>query len=152
MFTTAIVAVAKIHDYMDARVHGDKKCIELNSDLGKAFNYMLERWETFTVFLRVAGAPLENNEAERLLKMAIRHRRNSLFFGTQHGAEVADVYMTLLYTTQLHGGNPFEYLTALLRNARQVEKTPGDWLPWTFRETLRRTTQRPARDSLLRAA
>ncbi len=100
----------------------------------------------------LAGAPIENNEAERLLKMAIRHRNNSLFFRTQHGADVADVYMTLIYTTQLHGENPFEYLTALQRHARQVAQTPADWLPWNYRDTLRLTAQSRAPSELSRAA
>jgi hypothetical protein len=130
----------------------DEKRVEPNSGLGKAFNYMLKRWDELTVFLRLAGAPLENNEAERLLKMAIRHRNNSLFFRTQHGADVADVYMTLIYTTQLHGENPFEYLTALQRHARQVAQTPAAWLPWNYRDTLRLTAERQASDSFSRAA
>jgi len=130
----------------------EEKRVEPNSGLGKAFNYMLNRWDKLTVFLRVAGAPLDNNIAERLLKMAIRHRNNSLFFLTQHGADVADVYMTLIYTAQLHGENPFEYLTALMRHARDVAKTPTDWLPWTFRETLRRIAERHASNLLSQAA
>ena len=84
--------------------------------------------------------------------MAIRHRNNSLFFLTQHGADVADVYMTLIYTAQLHGENPFEYLTALMRHARDVAQTPADWLPWTFRDTLRRIAERHAANLLAQAA
>jgi len=130
----------------------EEKRVEPNSGLGKAFNYMLNRWDKLTVFLRVAGAPLDNNCVERLLKMAIRHRNNSLFFLTQHGADVADVYMTLIYTAQLHGENPFEYLTALMRHARDVAQTPADWLPWTFRDTLRRIAERHAANLLAQAA
>lgn len=130
----------------------EEKRVEPNSGLGKAFNYMLKRWDGLTVFLRLAGAPLENNEAERLLKMAIRHRNNSLFYRTQHGADVADVYMTLIYTTQLHGENPFEYLTALLRHAREVAQTPAAWLPWNYRDTLRLAAERQASNPLPLAA
>lgn len=130
----------------------EEKRVEPNSGLGKAFNYMLKRWDGLTVFLRLKGAPLENNEAERLLKMAIRHRNNSLFFRTQHGADVADIYMTLIYTTQLHGENPFEYLTALLRHAREVAQTPAAWLPWNYRDTLRLAAERKASNPLSLAA
>jgi transposase len=56
-----------------------EKRIEPNSDLGQAFNYFLKRWEKFTLFLRKPGAPLDNNIAERALKMAIRHGCRSLF-------------------------------------------------------------------------
>ena len=41
------------------------------------------------------GAPLENNICERALKMAICHRRNSLFYRTQHDATVGDTFTSL---------------------------------------------------------
>jgi transposase len=119
----------------------DNKRVEPNSGLGKAFAYLLARWGPLTLFLRVAGAPLENNICERALKMAIRHRNNSLFYRSERGADVGDLYMTLIYTAQLHGENAFEYLTALLRHASDVADDPAAWLPWTFRATL--ATARP---------
>ena len=53
----------------------DERKVEPNSSLGKAISYMLKRWDQLTLFLRVAGAPLDNNIAEQALKMASRHRR-----------------------------------------------------------------------------
>jgi len=114
----------------------DQKLVEPNSGLGKACKYMLKRWDQLTAFLRVPGAPLENNICERALKMAIRHRNNSLFYKNSRGAEVGDVFMSLIHTARLHGENPFEYLTALLRHSAQVAADPSNWLPWTFRATL----------------
>lgn len=125
------------------RAELDEKRVEPNSGLGKAFAYLLARWGPLTLFLHVAGAPLENNICERALKMAIRHRNNSLFYRSERGAEVGDLYMTLIHTAQLHGENAFEYLTALLRHARDVAEDPAAWLPWTFRATLA-TTRRAA--------
>jgi hypothetical protein len=97
---------------------------------------MLKRWDKFTLFLRVPGAPIDNNICERALKMAICQRRNSLFYRTQHGATVGDMFTSLIHTAELHGKNPFEYLTALLRHARAVAEQPADWMPWTFEATL----------------
>ncbi|MGH8581728.1 MAG: IS66 family transposase, partial [Gammaproteobacteria bacterium] len=51
--------------------------VEPNSSLGKAIAYLLGHWETLTRFLTVAGAPLDNNVAERALKLCIRQRKNS---------------------------------------------------------------------------
>lgn len=48
--------------------------MEPNSGLGKAIAYMLRHWEKLTLFLRTAGAPLDNNICERALKKAILHR------------------------------------------------------------------------------
>lgn len=48
------------------------KRVEPNSGRGKAYDYMLKRWDKFTLFLRQPGAPLDNNICERALKMAMR--------------------------------------------------------------------------------
>jgi len=120
------------------RALADAKRIEPNSGMGQAVHYLLKRWERFNRFLHVPGAPLENNLCERALKKAIRHRNNSLFYKTQHGADVGDIYMTLIHTAELHRVNPFEYLTALMRHAKSVAAEPASWLPWTYRETLAR--------------
>jgi hypothetical protein len=122
----------------------DEHRIEPNSGLGQAFRYLLKRWTRLTLFLRVPGAPLDNNICERVLKMAIRHRNNSLFYRTQRGADVGDVYMTLICTAQLHHENPFEYLVALLVHEADVAADPAAWLPWTFRATLARASHAAA--------
>src|SRR5215831_21283092 len=48
--------------------------VEPNSGLGQAISYLLKYWEKLTLFLRKAGAPLDNNIVERALKKAILHR------------------------------------------------------------------------------
>ena len=78
----------------------DQRRVEPNSALGKAISYLLRHWEKLTLFLRVAGAPLDNNICERALKKAIRHRRNSLFYKTPHGAHVGDMFMSLIATCE----------------------------------------------------
>jgi transposase len=118
----------------------DDKRVEPNSGLGDAFQYLLKRWDKLTLFLRVSGAPIDNNLCERVLKMAIRHRNNSLFYRSQRGARVGDIFMALIYTAELHGENPFEYLVALLVHSADVAADPAAWLPWTFRATLARAS------------
>ena len=102
----------RLRTWMKAQT--EDKRVEPNSDLGKAFNYLLTRWDTFTVFLRRAGAPIDNNLVERMLKRAILHRKNSLFYRSQRGAVVGDIYMSLINTAVMHGQNPIDYLTALI--------------------------------------
>jgi hypothetical protein len=126
----------EIQKWMRAQL--DDKRIEPSSGLGQAFLYFLKRWEKFTVFLRESGAPLDNNICERAIKVAIKHRNNSLFYRSERGASVGDIYMTLIHTAELHGENPFDYLTALQRNYKAVAATPADWLPWTYSHTLAR--------------
>jgi len=114
----------------------DERRVEPNSGLGKAISYLLRHWEKLTLFLRVAGAPLDNNVCERALKKAIRHRRNSLFYKTPHGAHVGDMFMSLIATCELCGANPFDYLIELDRHASAAATHPSAWMPWNYRETL----------------
>ncbi len=71
-----------------------EKKVEPNGGLGQAIKYMQKHWHALTQFLRVAGAPLDNNICERILKKAILHRKNAYFFKTERGAEVGDIFMT----------------------------------------------------------
>jgi len=126
--------MADLEKWMRAQM--DEKRVEPNSGLGQAMNYLLKRWDKLTLFLRVPGAKLDNNISERAIKSAIRHRNNSLFYKTQNGATVGDIWMTLIYTTALNDGNPFHYLTSLQLHDKAVAERPGDWLPWNYRATL----------------
>lgn len=109
---------------------------ESNGGLGVAVRYMLRHWEPLTTFLRVAGAPLDSSWAERAIKIAIRHRRNSLFYRTTRGAEVGDCLMSLIYTAQENHINPYDYLNALQRHPEAVKANPKDWLPWNYMKAL----------------
>ncbi len=121
----------------------NQKIIEHNSALGKAYRYLLKRWEGLTVFLRVPGAPIDNNAIERQLKKAVLNRKNSLFYRSDRGALVGDIYMSLIKTCELNGVSPFDYLNQLLLHPDELAASPGDWMPWTYRETLSRLAAPP---------
>lgn len=114
----------------------NERRIEPNSRLGSAIKYMEKHWSKLTLFLRVAGAPLDNNVCEAILKRAILNRKNSLFFRTERGAIVADICMSLIQTAEMSKKNPLHYLTALLEHHELVAKNPKDWLPWNYEQTL----------------
>jgi len=114
----------------------DEKLVEPNSTFGEATEYMLKRWDKLTRFLTVAGAPIDNNICERALKRAIRHRKNSLFYKTLHGARVGDIYMSLIHTCELNGINPFTYLTQLIREGERIAEDPQRWLPWNYESAI----------------
>jgi transposase len=114
----------------------DKRLVEPNSGLGKALRYLIRHWDELTLFLRQAGAPLDNNLCERILKRAILHRKASMFYRTLTGAEVGDVYMSLIHTCRLCDVNPFEYLNALQHHTQDVITDAARWLPWNYREQL----------------
>ena len=110
--------------------------VEPNSGLGQAISYMLNHWKPLTAFLRVRNAPLDNNICERALKKAILHRKNAMFYKTQHGAEVGDLFMSLIHTCNLAKVNPFVYLTALQEHSSDLVKHPDKWMPWNYTSQL----------------
>ena len=115
-----------------------EKKTEPNSGLGKAISYLLKHWHKLTLFLRQAGAPLDNNICERALKKAVLHRKNALFYRTLHGAQVGDLFMSLIHTCELNGAGSFDYLTELQRHAGELAANPADWMPWNYRQTMAR--------------
>lgn len=127
----------KLHQWLEAQFAERKT--EPNSGLGKAVTYLLRHWKALTLFLRRAGTPLDNNIVERALKRVVLHRKNALFYRTLNGAQVGDLFMTLIHTAELCGANSFDYLTELQRHAQELANRPGEWMPWNYRETLTQT-------------
>jgi len=82
---------------------------------------MQKRWDKLTLCLRAPGAPLDNDVCERALKKVILNRKNALFYKTENGAKVGDIFMSLIHTAELAGGDP------------------AQWLPWNCRATLDQT-------------
>jgi transposase len=109
-----------------------QRLVEPNSSVGKAIAYMGGHWDTLTRFLPHPGAPLENNVAERALKLAIRQRKNSLFYATEHSADIASILTSVIATCVQAGVNAVDYLVAVQEHRRQVFANPGAWLPWNY--------------------
>lgn len=114
----------------------EERKVEPNSGLGEAIKYMRKHWQELTLFLRQAGAPLDNNICERALKRVILHRKNALFYKTEAGARVGDLFMSLIHTAELGEVDPFDYLVALLRHPEELKRNPGRWMSWNYAETL----------------
>jgi hypothetical protein len=95
------------------------------------------------LFLRKAGAPLDKNIVERSLKRAALHRKNALFYRTLNGAQVGDLFMSLIHTCQLCGVDSFDYRVELQRHAKEQAACPTEWMPWNYRETPARSASLP---------
>ena len=110
--------------------------VEPSSALGGHYKYFIKHFEKLCAFCHHPGAPICNNACERILKRAIRHRKNSLFFKNLVGAAVGDVLMSILITAKENNIEPVKYLTDLLENLKHVNKNPNAWLPWNYFQTL----------------
>ncbi len=138
-------AMEQLKSWLTAQI--EQRKVEPNSSLGAAVNYMLTHWNELTLFLREPGAPLDNNLCERALKKAILHRKNAYFYKTGHGARMGDLFMSLIHTCELNGVNAFDYLTQLHQHSNELSAHPADWMPWSYHQTLQRSTALQASDS-----
>jgi transposase len=119
----------------------EARTIEPNSTLGDAIEYMTKHWDALTLFLRVPGAPLDNNLCERVLKKAILHRKTALFYKTLNGARVGDLFMSIIHTAELAKINVFDYLVALQRHHERVVQDPAAWMPWNYSSAFAQITE-----------
>ena len=111
---------------------------EPNGELAKALRYLKKHWVKLTRFLSVPGAPIDNNIVERALKLAIRIRKNSLFYKSNYSAGLSGVLQSLIETSIASNINPVDYLAAIHTYAHYVQNNPSQWLPWTYQDTLKR--------------
>lgn len=83
---------------------------EPKSPLGKATTYAINQWDTLCVFLDDARVPLSNAHVERSQRKTGLTRKNSLFAGSDKGAERLATLLTILNNCWLHSVPTFEYL------------------------------------------
>ena len=112
--------------------------VDPNSELGKTFEYFLIREKGLTAFCFYPGFPIDNNRCESAQKLVALHRKNAEYFRSLRGACAGDVIMSLGATMQRCGGNIHEYLVVLQRYEEEVAKRPEDFLPWNYRETVKK--------------
>lgn len=110
----------------------DSDAVEPNSNLGKAMQYFIRHFDGLSAFCHVLGAPVDNNEIERLIKLIVRARKNSLFFKTAVGADISDIITSILAICNESEVNAFHYLNAVQRNQAAVKASPEKWLPWNY--------------------
>jgi hypothetical protein len=130
--TNSLPILQNLQKWMQQQL--DNQCVEPNSNLGKALTYMLKRWDKLTAFCHIAGAPIDNNAVERMLKIAIRTRKNAMFYKTINGAYIAGMMMSLIETCRANGINPTLYFNYLQAHADEVAEKPANYLPWLYKE------------------
>lgn len=98
--TKSSLVLSELREWIEQQLNERK--VEPNSGLGQALRYVLKHWAGLTRFLSVAGAPLDNNIAERALKRAVLLRKNALFYKNEHGAAVGAILLSLIETCRLN--------------------------------------------------
>jgi hypothetical protein len=113
-----------------------QRLVEPNSSVGKAIAYLLDHWDTLTRVIKEPGVPLDNNVAERALKLCLRQRTNSLFYATEPSAYIASVLTSVIATGVQAGVNALDYLVAVQEHRPEVRANPSAWLPWNYQAAL----------------
>jgi transposase len=102
-------------------------------DLVKAFNYILKRWASFTLFLQDGRVCLSNNAAERGLRGIALGRKSWLFCGSDRGGQRAASMYSLIVTAKMNGVDPQAWLADVLsRIAAHPAHRLDELLPWNW--------------------
>jgi transposase len=110
--------------------------LSAKSDMAGAIRYALARWAALTRYLDDGTVEIDNNAAERALRVVALGRKNYLFAGSNPGGERAAAIYSLLGTAKLNGINPEHYLRYVLTNIADhpVNRIAG-LLPWNVPTT-----------------
>lgn len=108
------------------------------SPLGKAMAYAVKYRDALGRFLDDAELPLDNNAAERALRIVAIGRKNFLFAGHTEGAQNLAVLQSIVGTCQIHGVNPYEYISDVLVKSQKPGITIDELLPWNWSPTANR--------------
>lgn len=112
------------------------------SPLGKALRYLANQRAALERFLEDGRLPIDNTGVEREMKPIILGRKNWLFAGNFHAAELLADGVTVIATARLHGFDPVAYLRWLLPQLARREwsdvAAAAQLMPANFEEFLRR--------------
>ena len=102
-----------------------------------AMGYCLRLWDALTRYLDDGRIKIDNNAAERALRVEAVGGKNWIFAGSEKGGHAAACMCTMIESAKACGLNPREYLEDLLRRLpstlqRDINTLlPQNWKPLT---------------------
>jgi transposase len=131
--------VAPLVSELETWMRTERAKLSRHSDVAKAMNYMLNRWDTFAHFLHDGRICLTNNAAERALRGIALGRKSWLFAGSDRGGERAAVMYTLIQTARLNDVDPQAWLADVLAriNDHAIHRL-DELLPWNWAAEMER--------------
>jgi hypothetical protein len=98
----------------DLHTHMREQIVKLSRGNDLAFNYILKRWASFTLFLEDGRVCLSGNAAERELRGIALGRNSWLFCGSGRGGQCAAAMHSLIVTAKMSGVDPQAWLADVL--------------------------------------
>ena len=114
------------------------------SKLTEAINYALNHWDGLTLFLSDGRVEVDSNTVERSMGPIAMGRRNSLFSGSEGGAESWAILASLVNTAKLHDLDPQAYLADVLErivSGRTKSHQLHELLAWNWKAAHARIAQ-----------
>jgi transposase len=111
--------------------------ISRKSTLAEAIRYALTRWAGLALFLDDGRVELDTNAVERSMRPLALTRKNTLFAGSDGGAEHWAVVASLVETCKLNGVEPQAYLADVITRivAGHPQRRLDELLPWAYPTT-----------------
>jgi transposase len=120
--------VDSMHTWLEATLAK----LSRKSDTAAAIRYALSRWTALTRYIDDGQLEIDNNAAERALRVVALGRKNYLFAGSDAGGERAAAIYTLLGSAKLNGLDPEIYLHQVLKRIADHPITRiNELLPWS---------------------
>ena len=111
-----------------------RKELPNKSATSAAINYAINNEDALKRFLDDGKIEIDNNTAERAMRIIALGRKNWLFAGSDSGGETAAAIYTITETAKLNGVNPWTYLKQVLaRIQNHNAKKVAELLPWNLK-------------------
>ena len=127
--TRARPLLESLHDWFEVSLTK----LSRKSDTTAAIRYALNLWSALTRYCDDGRLEIDNNAAERALRVVTLGRKNYLFAGSDAGGERAAIIYSLIATAKLNGLDPEAYLREVLtRIADHPISGIAELLPWNL--------------------
>jgi transposase len=83
--------------------------------IGQAFTYTLNQWQALCRYTEDGALDIDNNIAERMVKLPAIGRKNWLFVGSQTGGDRAAILLSIIASAKLCKVEPWAWLHAVLK-------------------------------------
>lgn len=107
-----------------------------SSPLGKAIAYTLNRWEGLSAYAQHGQLEIDNNLVENAIRPLAIGRKNFMFAGSHHSAEMTAAMYSFMATCKKNNLNEWEWLTDVMARIQShkhkdlYQLLPNNWLKY----------------------